>query len=235
MLYFDTIEVVNRLKKEYVHDTIKNYTIHYDKIAIFDKIHHAINEFCSVHTLQEVYIDKFSQLDESLKTALESSNQQWAPGIEIIAIRVTKPRIPETIRLKYEAMESEKTKLLIASQRQKVVESEELTALKKAVIEAEQQAAVARINAEKDVSVKEAQKEIASIEDDVLVGREKSLADSDFYRSAKEAESNRLLYTPEVLTAELLRASTTNVQINYGDKVPMYSAAAGVNSRSSSS
>jgi len=49
-----------------------------------------------------------------------------APGIEIIAIRVTKPRIPESIRKNYEQMESEKTKLLIATQKQKVVEREAL-------------------------------------------------------------------------------------------------------------
>lgn len=38
LIYFDQIEVINRLKKEYVHETIKNYTVHYDKTWIFDKI-----------------------------------------------------------------------------------------------------------------------------------------------------------------------------------------------------
>ena len=38
------------------HDTIKNYTINYDKTWIFDKIHHEINQFCSSHTLQEVCV-----------------------------------------------------------------------------------------------------------------------------------------------------------------------------------
>ena len=38
MIYFDKIEVVNRLKKELAHETIKNYTINYDKTWIFDKI-----------------------------------------------------------------------------------------------------------------------------------------------------------------------------------------------------
>lgn len=38
VIYFDHIEVVNRLRKEYVHETIKNYTVHYDKTWIFDKI-----------------------------------------------------------------------------------------------------------------------------------------------------------------------------------------------------
>jgi regulator of protease activity HflC (stomatin/prohibitin superfamily) len=38
VIYFDHIEVVNRLKKALVHETIKNYTVHYDKTWIFDKI-----------------------------------------------------------------------------------------------------------------------------------------------------------------------------------------------------
>ena len=38
VIHFDQIEVINRLKKEYVYETIKNYTVLYDKTWIFDKI-----------------------------------------------------------------------------------------------------------------------------------------------------------------------------------------------------
>lgn len=38
MIYFDKIEVVNKLHYEYAWETIKNYTINYDKTWIFDKI-----------------------------------------------------------------------------------------------------------------------------------------------------------------------------------------------------
>ena len=31
---------------------------------------HEINQFCSSHTLQEVYITKFDQLDEALKSVI---------------------------------------------------------------------------------------------------------------------------------------------------------------------
>ncbi len=74
--------------------------------------------------------------------ALQSSCDQWAPGLEIIAIRVTKPRIPESIRANYEQMETEKTKLLIAAQAQRVVQKEAQTDKKRAVIEAEKILAV---------------------------------------------------------------------------------------------
>lgn len=38
MLKFEKVEVVNRLRKEYAHATIKNYTVSYDQTWIFSKI-----------------------------------------------------------------------------------------------------------------------------------------------------------------------------------------------------
>jgi hypothetical protein len=64
LVYFDKVEVVNKLKKEYVYDTVLNYTADYEKFWITDKLHHEINQFCSKHSLQEIYIDIFDQLDE---------------------------------------------------------------------------------------------------------------------------------------------------------------------------
>jgi hypothetical protein len=90
---------VNRLRREYVYETIKNYTVHYDRMWIFDKIHHEINQFCSAHTLQEVYIDLFHTVDDRLVQALQADCNKWAPGVEIIAIRITKPKIPYTSSL----------------------------------------------------------------------------------------------------------------------------------------
>jgi erlin len=75
----------------------------------FSEYSHEINQFCSKHTLQEVFIDKFDSLDEQLASALQDGCNKWAPGIEVIAIRVTKPRIPETLLKNYEKIEAAKT------------------------------------------------------------------------------------------------------------------------------
>lgn len=48
-------------------DIVRNYTADYDRSLIFDKIHHELNQFCSRHTLHEVYIALFDQIDEDLK------------------------------------------------------------------------------------------------------------------------------------------------------------------------
>lgn len=101
-------------------DIVRNYTADYDKTLIFNKVHHELNQFCSIHTLHEVYIDLFDQIDENLKQALQRDLLEIAPGLTIQAVRVTKPKIPEAIRKNYELMEGEKTQLLIAIQHQKV-------------------------------------------------------------------------------------------------------------------
>ena len=78
------------------------------------QVHHELNQFCSAHNLQEVYIDLFDQIDENLKNAIQSDLKEMATGLKVHSVRVTKPKIPESIRKNYELMEAEKTKLLIS-------------------------------------------------------------------------------------------------------------------------
>lgn len=44
------------------------------------------------------------QIDENLKTALQTDLTLMAPGLFVTSVRVTKPKIPESIRQNYEAM-----------------------------------------------------------------------------------------------------------------------------------
>ena len=42
------------------------------------------------------------QIDEILKEALQADCTKYAPGIDIISVRVTKPRLPAAIVANYE-------------------------------------------------------------------------------------------------------------------------------------
>merc|ERR1719192_436180 len=181
MIYFDRIEVVNVLQNVAVFDIVKNYTADYDKPLIFDKVHHELNQFCSSHSLQQVYIEEFDQIDENLQTALQRNLDEMAPGLRVLSVRVTKPRIPESIRLDYERMEAEKTKLLIATQRQKVVEKEAETERKRAIIAAEKEAKIVEIKNQQQIDAQLAEKEIQRIEDEISSNRQMSAADAQFY------------------------------------------------------
>lgn len=220
MIYFDRIEVVNILRPESVYDMVKNYTADYDKTLIFNKVHHELNQFCSSHTLHEVYIDLFDQIDENLKLALQKDLTEMAPGLLVQAVRVTKPKIPEVIRKNYELMESEKTKLLISIQHQKVVEKDAETERKKAVIEAEKEMQVARIQFDQKIMEKESLMTMSQIEDTMHVATQKSRADADFYQTQKQAEANALLLTPQFLELKRYESIANNTKVFFGADIP---------------
>lgn len=220
MISFDKIEVVNRLQKEYVYETLRDYGVNYDKAWIYDKIHHEINQFCSAHSLQQVYIDMFDQIDEKMKEAIQSDCTRYAPGIEIIGVRVTKPNIPATIKRNFEHMEEERTKALIAIEKQKVAEKEAETQKKIALSEAEKNAQVSRIHMLQMLTEKDSHKREQEIENEMYIAREQSQADASFYRTMKEAEANKLKLTPEFLELKFIQAITNNSKIFFGDKVP---------------
>jgi len=229
VIKFERIEVVNQLRADAVHATVKNYTVNYDQTWIYDKIHHEINQICSRSTLEEMYITKFDALDETLRDALQTDIDEWAPGIKIIAIRVTKPRIPSSISANYEAIESERTKLKVAEQTQRLVEKTAETDRKRALIEAEKVAAVAAVELERQLKHKQNAQQIATIDNEMTAAKARADADAELYRATKEAEANQVRLTPELLQLEAVRALANNTKVFWGEKLPsVYAGVAGL-------
>ncbi|XP_054826517.1 erlin-1-like [Eublepharis macularius] len=220
MIYIDRIEVVNFLAPHAVYNIVRNYTADYDKALIFNKIHHELNQFCSAHTLQEVYIELFDQIDDNLKLALQEDLNVMAPGLTIQAVRVTKPKIPEAIRRNFELVETEKTKLLIAAEKQKVVEKEAETERRKALIEAEKAAQVSKIRYHQKVMESLIRKRIYELEDAAFLAREKAKADAKYYTAQKAADSNKMKLTPAYLELVKYQAIATNSKLYFGSSLP---------------
>jgi hypothetical protein len=63
--------------------------------------------------------------------SLNKDLQIWAPGIEILSVRVTKPNIPERIRKNFETMERLKVDYFISVEKEKVRIEEEITLQKR--------------------------------------------------------------------------------------------------------
>ncbi|KAM3706926.1 hypothetical protein ACJW31_03G187300 [Castanea mollissima] len=206
MINFEKIEVVNRLHKDYVHDTLLKYGEQYDKIWIYDKIHHEINQFCNSHSLLQVYIDVFDQIGEKMKDALQGDCRRNAPGIEIISVHVTKPTIPESIRRNFEQLKEERIKVLIAIEKQRVVEIEAETNKKKAISEAENSANVGKILMKQKLMEKDSARKQQEIENQIYMDRQKVKANANLYRELKEAEANKLKLTPQYLELKLIEA-----------------------------
>ncbi|KAJ5076856.1 erlin (er lipid raft associated protein) [Anaeramoeba ignava] len=219
MLYFEKIEVVNRLKKLYAWDTIKNYTTQYDKIWIYEKIAHEINQFCSLHTLEEVYITLFDTIDERLSEALQESINVWAPGIELISIRVTKPIVPKAIMRNYEEIEKKKTELKIADQEQQISERKAETERMKANIEAQKEKEVSIIKMQQEIEEKKSLQQMSEIEDQIHSAKIKKEADSFYYQTMKEAEAYSQLLTPEYLKMKMIESISQTSKVYYGPNI----------------
>ena len=78
------------------------------------------------------------QVDEIMKEALQQDCDRYAPGVEIIAVRLTKPRIPDSITGNFEAMERERTKVTIAEERERVIIKEAEIERRRAVMQVTQ-------------------------------------------------------------------------------------------------
>ena len=139
-------------------------------------------------------------------------------------MRVTKPRIPDTIRSNFEQIESEKAKLQVAIETQKVAKMNAETRKVEASIKAMQDLEVAEIEFRKQVKEVETHQTMQRIQNEVLLEQQKAMADAEAYRKSKEAESNAMLFTPEFLKYEEIKGVSSISKVYFGEKVPTYLA-----------
>lgn len=211
------IEVVNFLDAKYVYETVKNYTVNYDKLWIYDKIHHEINQICSQRSLEDMYIHKFETLDDSLVETLQRDIAQNAMAIKILNICVTKPTVPAFNRQNYEMQESERTKLKVAEQTGMLMEREAETARKRAIIKAQELSEVSEIRRQKQ---KETEKALARIENKIYQDRKEAKTDAEFYKATHQTRANKVLFTPLYVKAKG-RAIGNSTKMYWGDRLPM--------------
>ncbi|XP_010233452.1 erlin-2 isoform X2 [Brachypodium distachyon] len=160
------------------------------------------------------------EIDETMKEAIQRDCTRYAPGIEIISVRVTKPNIPSSIRRNFELMEEERTKALIAMERQKVAEKEAETQKKIALSEAEKNALVSKILMQQMLTEKDSSKRQQQIDNEMFLARERALTDANYYRITKEAEANKLKLTPAYLELRFIESIANNSKIFFGEKIP---------------
>jgi regulator of protease activity HflC (stomatin/prohibitin superfamily) len=220
LVYFDKVEVVNKLRKEFAFETVRNYTEDYEKFWITDKLHHEINQFCSKHSLQEIYIDIFDQLDEELIDSLGKDLQKWAPGIELLSIRVTKPNIPDRIKRNFEDMEKLKIDFFIAAEKEKVRLEEELTKQKQQVIKAESNLEVKKIDLRKMIDKKQNDLRMGLIEGEMIFDRAKTHIETEFMAATEEADSYPILFTDQYMSFLATDALTSNATFLLGTQIP---------------
>ncbi|CAE7947781.1 erlin1 [Symbiodinium sp. KB8] len=226
-VYFDKIEVVNRLSADRAVETVRNFSTSYgesaapaDKPLIFDRVAHVVSEECSTSSLREIFIEKFSELDDRIAGALRETLERWAPGVEVIAVRASKPRVPQQVKANFELVEVERTKLLIARESQLVMGLQAETEKLVAQINARQEAEVANITMAKRLMESEAQRTISAIADEISTARSRAEADNEHYRAVRLAEANKRRLTPEYLQLVQIQAMANATKVYFGEKLP---------------
>lgn len=156
-IMFDKIEVVNQLMESHVFETVKNYTVDYDKPLIFDKITYEMAQFCSKTSLQEVFIDKFDQIDEFLSGVLQKSLDLYAPGLKIVSVRLSKPIVPHEVQENYKKIVQFQTEILRAKteQQKELLHIQTESEKSQSRLTAEKDLALSRLNSEQERKVRE--------------------------------------------------------------------------------
>ncbi|ETV67147.1 hypothetical protein, variant 3 [Aphanomyces astaci] len=180
LVRFQQVEIVHRLRPHLVLDTMRNYSLRFEKLWIEDVTYHEINVLCSKYTLHQVYISHFDQLDELLQARMSALLAQWAPGLEIMSIRFTKPDLPAAIRESYELVDEEKIKLLMATQAQRNVVKRAETDLRTAVLASETASSLSIIHMQKLYEQTLATQNISRIQNAMSLSRAKDIADATF-------------------------------------------------------
>lgn len=101
-----------------------------------------------------------------------------------------------------------------------MVEKDAETERKKAVIEAEKEAQVAKIQFQQKIMEKESLQRIAQIEDEMHLATQKSRANAEFYRLQQQADVNKMLHTPEYLELKKYEALSQNTKVYFGSDIP---------------
>ena len=133
---------------------------------------------------------------------------------------MTKPTIPDAIKANYEAIESERTKLAVAAETQKLVEKKAEIERNIALIEAEKLAAVEKVELDRKLKQRENEKELDRIQNEIVLAKATAAADAEHYARTKEAEANKLLLTPQLLQLEAVRALSNNTKVFWGERLP---------------
>ena len=135
----------------------------------------------------------------------------------------------------YENIESQKTKLQIATQEQKVKEQckfethliiilflEAETIRKEARIKAESEAEIKQIEMKRMVSAKQAEKQIEDIQNSIFSERERSKADAHHYKIKKMIEAEQQQLTPQYLRKLAIESFSKNKKVYFGESIPKF-------------
>jgi len=220
LLHFDEVEVVYRLQPQDVVDTVKNYSGGFVQTWIRDPLPSLMNEVCNSLSLHDVHIGRFAELDDMMREKLSELLAEWAPGLQVITVRLVKPTIPSSVQQNFDEVADFSSKLKTVTAHQTVV----LRAAEKdrslAVLGAQKELEVARMHANSSVLAAERSVGINEVKLQTAEARMREQADAESYAKQREAEANKHKLTKIFLDLQRRVHLMRNIELNIGPAVP---------------
>lgn len=218
---FEGIQIITRIRMGDLSRMIKEYGLEFKQALVFDRIKEELRIYCAGHTIHEVYSTKFLDIVDHVRENLNSSITRLAKdidivqGIDILNLVVPKPDIPQDIAHNYKQVKVQWTEQLVAAQQQKTEKIKKETESIKALADAQRNKDVLEIKITEKVLDKEGERRISAINNGIVTDKEENLANIEKYKMEKQAEANKLLYTPEYVKLEMAKALATNTKFYF--------------------
>ena len=226
---FHDVQVISDVKAGAVVALVKKYGMEFHETLVFDRIYEEIRIFCANHTIDEVYNTKFLEIvDAVTKNVKDTIKELGEGGITIFHLTIPKPDIPEDIAKNYKEVKVQWTEQLVAVQKQKTEKIKKETEAIKAVADANRQKEVLEIDIQKDILQKNGEKQLSTLENEILKDRKKSAADAENYSKTQLAEANKALFSNDgYIKLEMSKALSQNTKFFFsGEGSPLGSVLA---------
>ena len=219
---FLDIDVVNKLSnnKECILKVVGEHTIDYDKPLIFDYIPSEVAQFCKNYTLDDIVIREFDKLDEVLLDKLRENIESYGLSncIEIKKVRISKPRLDDEMRKKFEAIENEQKEKELALQKKETEKVRLETQLQKEIMEKERQKKTTEIDMQIQIDKANSMAKKQKIQDKMNLETAKSKAESERYMLEERAKGmEMLLYNKDYIKYEAIKSAYHNSKIVIGE------------------
>merc|ERR1712226_1387439 len=223
---FKDIQVISNVEQGSLIPLVKKFGLGFREVLIFDRIAEELRIFCANHTIDEVYNSMFLDIVRHVKTNVEESidrlGQEGITGVKILNLVIPKPDIPSDIAANYKQVKVQWTEQLVATQQQKTEKIKKETQSIKAILDAERERDVLKIDIEKQLLEKEGESKRNDIQNQIIEDREQNIANITAYAKERAAEANKLLYTDEYVKLEMARSLTNNTKFYFsGETSPL--------------
>jgi regulator of protease activity HflC (stomatin/prohibitin superfamily) len=203
--------------ESFVIQTISNYGLNYDKYLVTDLVRHQINVICSNRSAHEIAIEFFDKLDDLLQEFIQNENDRQNTGLIINFVRLSKPKLPESIQNNYLALAEERTMKKVIEERKERTRAEKETELLVSQKDSEISMSKARADNDKMILNIRAKQDEQRIQNEIII----ETAEANAKKIMVEAEALKSMYNlPGYSQIKMAEAISPNHKIYYGEKLP---------------